>query len=484
MHRIAASVLVVGALATGCAPGIADFHAGSGSDDNLGASPQSSTACAVDPDKLTVPSSAALATALASVTADRKVTADEWTTTLVPIVATLPKRASADSRALVALWHDTTLAFEAGAFSSLQGALQAQFGYSIYWDSQPTQGSLAWWLTRNITETDFDFDCLRGLVGGTGSLTLAVIDTGFDFGNPALDGKIWTNPGEVAGNGIDDDADGLVDDLNGWDFLRSVASLDDPGQLQDSADHGTDVVGLATAGSTALHAMGLRTSTEFFAESDSGPQNQRTAAAIDYAAAHGARFINRSGPVPGDVTPVADAIRRHPDVLFTIASGDDGSEVTPVQAQYAIAALRLPNVVMVAASADDGTPARYSSHSATLVDVAALGNAISTWGMKNREYGGGSGTSMAAPIVLNVAAKCALLAPSLTAVELKKILYLATMKDPAWATTDAASGVVNEHVALRIAALTALVRSGKTATQAADVLMLSADERTSLSALP
>jgi hypothetical protein len=486
VRGLQASIIVMGALAIGCSPSISGPGAGTGA--NLGActddcDPPATPAACVDPTQLVTPSSASLANALTSITADHAVTADEWTNVLSPIVATLAKNASADSRALVALWHDATVTFDPSALSSLQAALQAQFGYSIFWDSQPTQGSLAWWLQRNITETDFDLDCLAALVGSQGSLTTAILDTGFDYSNPALTGKIWTNPGEIPGNGVDDESDGLIDDINGWDFLRNVAALDDPTQGQDSADHGTDVSGLATGGSTALQAMGLRISTEFFVESTSAAQNAGTAAAIDYAAAHGARFINRSGPVPGDVTPVTDAIGRHPEVLFTFASGDDGAEVAPGQAQYALAALQLPNVVMVAAAAEDGTPASYSSHSATLVDVAAPGDAISTWGMKDQEYGGGSGTSMSAPIVLNVAAKCALLAPSLTPIELKKILYLATEKDPAWAAIDAASGTVNAHVALRIAALTALVRAGKTPDQAADTLMLMGDERTSLIAL-
>jgi hypothetical protein len=138
---------------------------------------------------------------------------------------------------------------------------------------------------------------------------------------------------------------------------------------------------------------------------------------------------------------------------------------------------------MVGAANTDGKPADYSSFSATLVDVATFGTEISTLGMHHQEYGAGSGTSMSSPVVLNIAAKCALVAQGLSPSDLKRILYLATIQDAAWAGNVAAGGMVSEHVALRIAALTGLVRSGKSLDAAADTLALSGDERSQLMAL-
>ena len=79
---------------------------------------------------------------------------------------------------------------------------------------------------------DIDIDGLEALriTQGDPSIVVAVIDDGVDFGHPDLAGAAWTNPGEVAGNGLDDDGNGFADDIHGWDFCNGNASVHDAGQ--------------------------------------------------------------------------------------------------------------------------------------------------------------------------------------------------------------------------------------------------------------
>ena len=173
--------------------------------------------------------------------------------------------------------------------------------YSIRYDDAPSSEPLASWLEQNVTETDPAFECLSRMVGGTDVLNVAVIDTGFDAEQEALSPKVWTNLGEISGNGLDDDGDGLVDDVHGWDFTRSAALQKDG----ENPSHGTHVLGLLTAGTDRLRAMGLRASREFIGSGDSLGERVRTA--VDFAAAHGARFINRSGPTPAEAARTGNA---------------------------------------------------------------------------------------------------------------------------------------------------------------------------------
>ena len=103
--------------------------------------------------------------------------------------------------------------------------------YSELWGLDAIGAPLAWDVTQ-----------------GSNAVVVAVVDTGADVAHPELDANIWTNPGETA-NGLDDDANGLVDDLQGWDFA------DDDSIVQDTNDHGTHVAG--TIGAEGDNAAGV-----------------------------------------------------------------------------------------------------------------------------------------------------------------------------------------------------------------------------------
>ena len=102
--------------------------------------------------------------------------------------------------------------------------------YSELWGLEAIGAPLAWDVTQ-----------------GSNAVVVAVVDTGADVTHPDLDANIWTNPGEVA-NGLDDDANGLVDDLKGWDFASGDANVN------DTNGHGTHVSGTIGAEGTTARA--------------------------------------------------------------------------------------------------------------------------------------------------------------------------------------------------------------------------------------
>ncbi|NOX44584.1 MAG: S8 family serine peptidase, partial [Caldiserica bacterium] len=173
---------------------------------------------------------------------------------------------------------------------------------------------------------------------GSDEIVIAVIDAGIDRSLPYLADRMWRNPGEIPGNGIDDDGNGYVDDVYGWDFRDG-----DPDSLTGTPLnwHGTFVAGLIAAAVDAATGIGgvaprvklmdLRflDSRGLFYRGDW----RKFAEAIEYAVANGARVINIS--IYSRVTPpsyVRRAIQRavHSGVVVVTIAGNTGSEVGPL----------------------------------------------------------------------------------------------------------------------------------------------------------
>lgn len=233
---------------------------------------------------------------------------------------------------------------------------------------------------------------------GTGQTIVAVIDTGVDLTHPDLKPNLWRNPGEIAGNGIDDDRNGYADDVNGWDFANNDA---DP---TDERGHGTHVAGIiGAAGNNGIGGSGVAWKTRIMAlkmfDAAGNGSTLGGAKAIDYAVRNGAKVINCSwGGGAGDAElDAAIARARAAGVIIVTSAGNDGknNDTTP---QYPASYARTSdNTVAVAATTKTGL-ASWSNYGAASVVVAAPGdNIVST------ARGGGtttkSGTSMAAPFV-------------------------------------------------------------------------------------
>ena len=255
---------------------------------------------------------------------------------------------------------------------------------------------------------DADIDAPEAWDLGTGShdVVIAVIDSGIDLDHEDLAANIWTNPGEIPGNGIDDDGNGYVDDVHGWDF---AANDSDPspagggcvghgthtaGTIGAVGDNGTGVVGV----NWNVTLMPLKAFRPFLrilcAASDAD-----LIAAIEYYTTMGVRVSNNSWGGVGANPAMIDAIRAS-NSLFVTAAGNDGGDSDAV-AHYP-SNYDLDNIVSVAATDRSDSLAGFSNYGLVSVDLGAPGTGILST-LPGDRYGSLSGTSMAAPHVAGVA---------------------------------------------------------------------------------
>ena len=273
---------------------------------------------------------------------------------------------------------------------------------------------------------DVDIDALEALRHGAGSSStvIAVVDDGIDFAHPDLAARAWTNPGEagaLSDNGVDDDGNGYIDDVHGWDFCNDDNTVHDAGE----DGHGTHVAGIIAASADKAGIVGVAPNVrlmalKFIDDSTSCGFDSQAIAAIDYAASFGVRIMNASWGGPG-ASPVLDAAIADSNSLFVTAAGNQGANQDGPGADPSYpGASTLPNILNVAAIDQRGALADFSNYGTTSVDIAAPGtNILSTYvaigPCSTACYAFADGTSMAAPYVTGVAALTGGAAPYLLA---------------------------------------------------------------------
>jgi subtilisin family serine protease len=227
-------------------------------------------------------------------------------------------------------------------------------------------------------------------------VTVAIIDSGIDLGHPDLAPNFWTNPGEIPGNGVDDDGNGYADDVHGYDFV------DNDGTPQDTNGHGTHVAGIVGArGGNGIGGAGVawqaRLMTIRVLDGQARGTTAAVAAGIRYAVDNGARIVNLSlaGPTSTPDLEAAVHYARARGVLIVVAVGNDGADLAASPTYPA--AYGDDNVLGTAATTRDGGLSSVSDYGPG-ADVAAPGEQILATAL-----GGGyewrTGTSMAAPEV-------------------------------------------------------------------------------------
>ncbi len=240
---------------------------------------------------------------------------------------------------------------------------------------------------------------------GNKEVTVAVIDTGVDWTHTEFFGQIRENSLEIPGNGMDDDNNGFVDDVHGWDFKDNDNNPNDETSSKNPG-HGTHCAGII--GAAANNGVGISGIAQQvgilpvrFLGSDGSGDLMTAAKAIDYASGMKVDVISASwgAAVPRDqVKPILDAIERAgaQGIVFVAAAANDGKnndirEVYPANGGFA-------NMISVAASdPQDGKPS-WSNYGLATVDLAAPGLDILSTIPKNG-YQKLSGTSMATPLV-------------------------------------------------------------------------------------
>jgi thermitase len=308
---------------------------------------------------------------------------------------------------------------------------------------------------------------------GTPQTVVAVIDEGIDINHPDLRNNIWTNTDEVPANAIDDDRNGYVDDLHGYDFANDDASVYDPDPLNANKgdEHGTHVAGtIAAQANNATGVSGVNWEAQIMALKFLGPNGGRTSDAIEainYAVANGAKISNNSWGYMGSPSrSLQDAIARADSSghLFVAAAGNGGSDGigdnndrnsnnTHYPASYNNA-----NIIAVAATDNRDRLASFSNYGATTVDLAAPGvNIAST--LPGNGYGYYSGTSMATPQVTGVAALLRSQSPTLDDAQMKSAILDSADKKSRLTGKVLTNGRLNAS-----SALSSVVRVGTTDT--------------------
>ncbi|MDR4949953.1 S8 family serine peptidase [Neobacillus cucumis] len=266
------------------------------------------------------------------------------------------------------------------------------------------------------------------LTKGSTSVVIGVIDTGIDINHPDLKARIWKNPGEIAGDGIDNDKNGYIDDVNGWDFFNQDNTVFDSA---DGDEHGTHVSGTIAGTADTVGVTGLAPNVKIMPLKFIGPDGGYTSdaiLAINYAKAKGVKITNNSWGGGGFSQALSDAIRDS-NSLFIAAAGNDGenNDVTPhYPANY-----DLPNIISVAAIDNTGNLADFSDYGATTVDIAAPGVSILSsvpplYGDYADAYDYYNGTSMATPHVTGEAALLLSKYPTYTPAVIKQSILKAS----------------------------------------------------------
>jgi len=229
---------------------------------------------------------------------------------------------------------------------------------------------------------------------GNPGYTIAILDTGIDLNHPDLVGRLWVNPGEIPGDGLDNDSNGYVDDVNGWNFVE------DNNLPQDDSGHGTHVAGIAAAsGNNGIGIAGTDWRAALMPvrvlNAGGAGTHADVATALRYAADKGAQVINMSFGAYADSQVLRDAIAYAAQTALLVgAAGNDGRDAPFYPAAY-------PQVLAVAATGPGDVRAAFSNFGAW-VDIAAPGQTI--WStVYDDGYVGWSGTSMAAPFVSGAA---------------------------------------------------------------------------------
>jgi subtilisin family serine protease len=278
------------------------------------------------------------------------------------------------------------------------------------------------WGLNNTGQTggtaDADIDAPEAWDIETGNnIVVGVIDSGVDYNHPDLNDNMWTNPGEIAGNGIDDDNNGYVDDIYGWDFVNND---NDP---FDDNSHGTHVAGtIAAEGNNGIGVTGVSWSADIMALKFLGASNSGSyfdaIQAIEYATMMGADLTNNSWRGYSFSQGLRDAIAaaNNAGQLFVAAAGNENNN-NDTRPAYP-ASYNLSNIISVASTDDDDQRSGFSNFGSTSVDLGAPGSSVYST-IPGGGYGFKSGTSMATPHVSGVASLIWSDDPTLTAQQVK-----------------------------------------------------------------
>lgn len=301
-----------------------------------------------------------------------------------------------------------------------------QTALAVPTDASFTDGTL--WGLRNTGQSGgvpgADIDAVRAwdLTTGSTDVIVAVIDSGIRYTHRDLAAQMWRNPGEIPGNGVDDDQDGYVDNVFG------INAINGSGDPLDDNDHGTHCAGTIGAAANDVNphvgvAWQVRLMGCKFLGADGSGATSDAIRCVTFAVSKGAKILSNSWGGGGFSQGLFDAIAdaQASGVLFVAAAGNDSANNDAV-ASYP-ANYDLDNVISVAALDRQDKLADFSNYGAATVDLGAPGVAIySSTSGSDTEYKLFNGTSMATPHVSGVAALVLARFPDLPLAEMRQRL--------------------------------------------------------------
>jgi hypothetical protein len=289
---------------------------------------------------------------------------------------------------------------------------------------------------------------------GSASVYVGIIDEGIQLTHPDLDGQVWINPNDPV-NGVDNDGNGLVDDVNGWDFANNDNTIYDGGTNGKLDDHGTHVSGTIGGKANNGGVVGVNWNIKLISAKFLGRNGGTTANAIkavDYLTTLKSKGINivasnNSWGGGGYSQALFDAINRAnlAGIMFIAAAGNSGTN-NDVTASYP-SNYDLPNVIAVAAIDKTGALASFSQYGAKTVDLGAPGVAINSTTAYNT-YSSYNGTSMATPHVTGAVALYASTHPGASVAQIRNAILSSTAATPSLIGKTVTGGRLDANKAL------------------------------------
>jgi subtilisin family serine protease len=310
------------------------------------------------------------------------------------------------------------------------------------------------WGLRNTGQTggtpgaDIQATTAWDIFTGTTDVLVAIIDTGVDYTHPDLAANIYSNPSEIPGNGIDDDGNGFVDDVRGWDFVN------DDNDPADDNGHGTHVAGtIGALGDNGIGVTGVNWHVSIlpvkFLNAGGSGTTADAVSCVEYATMMQARVTNNSWGGGGYSEALRQAIleANNAEILFVAAAGNSASN-NDLQPHYP-SSYDLPNIIAVAATNHYDALAGFSCYGVTSVDLAAPGETILSCA-PGGFYATKDGTSMATPHVVGVCALVMGLHPNISAAEAKELVLSSTDPLPSLAGQVLTGGRLNAFRAIAV----------------------------------